>query len=101
MEDEIRITVIATGLNKGGQEVTPISFSKEEPLVKLSYNQPKAETEEKESIIDNTPTFMRKKMESVEEVTTPEDPVSNESNDDVLVFSDDLEVPAFIRNRNL
>ena len=41
-------------------------------------------------------------MESVEDnLETPEPVVTADQQDDVLVFSDDLEVPAFIRNRNL
>ena len=102
LEDEIRITVIATGLNKENNEVSPMSFKREEPLVKLDYNQPKIEQEEPEPLFNNTPTYMRKQMESVEDnLETPEPVVTADQQDDVLVFSDDLEVPAFIRNRNL
>ena len=102
LDDEIRITVIATGLNKESNEVSPISFKREEPLVKLNYNQPKVESEETESIVDHTPMYMRKKMETVEdEVSEATEPEMNGQKDDVLIFSDDLEVPAFIRNRNM
>ena len=79
-----------------------MSFKREEPLVKLDYNQPKIEQEEPEPLFNNTPTYMRKQMESVEDnLETPEPVVTADQQDDVLVFSDDLEVPAFIRNRNL
>lgn len=102
LDDEIRITVIATGLNKSSNNITPISFQREEPFVKLDYNQPKVENDETGAIIDNTPTYIRKQMETVNESSETSNLVQPEikSNEEVLVFSDDLEVPAFIRNRN-
>ncbi|MAJ44780.1 MAG: cell division protein FtsZ [Candidatus Marinimicrobia bacterium] len=103
LEDEIRITVIATGLNKENNELSSLNFKKEEPLVKLDYNQPKVEKKENhQSVFNNTPTYMRKQIESADgNLETPESIDSSEKQEDVLVFSDDLEVPAFIRNRNL
>ena len=99
LDDEIRITVIATGLNKSSNN---ISFQREEPFVKLDYNQPKVENDETGAIIDNTPTYIRKQMETVNESSEASNLVQPEktSKEEVLVFSDDLEVPAFIRNRN-
>ena len=43
---------------------------------------------------------MRKKLELDDEKDVA-NVNSEENKDDMLVFSDDLEVPAFIRNRNL
>ena len=101
LEDEIRITVIATGLNKENQETFPIGIQREEPLVKLDYNQPKFNLEEKETVVDSTPTYMRKQMKNDDEINDTSEPITIDSSDEVLMFSDDLEVPAFIRNRNL
>ena len=57
--------------------------------------------EEKETLVDNTPTYMRKQMKSNDEINDTPEPITIDSSDDMLMFSDDLEVPAFIRNRNL
>ena len=87
-------------LNKGKQEFATTGFQREEPLVKLDYNQPKLDLVEKDSVLENTPMYMRKQMETVEEISESSEPVTVDASDDMLMFSDDLEVPAFIRNRN-
>ena len=95
LEDELRITVIATGLNEERKASIATNIQHEEPLVKLDYNQPKASTELNSDIPETTPMYQRKQMEQVTEKVD-----TNTENDDMLMFSDDLEVPAFIRNRH-
>ena len=97
LEDEIRITVIATGLNKESGPAIPVGIHREEPLVKLDYNQPKSPSKEmNDEIPETTPMYQRKQMEQVSST----DENSSDKKDDMLMFSDDLEVPAFIRNRH-
>ena len=78
-----------------------MGIKREEPLVKLDYNQPKFNLEEKETLVDSNPTYMRKQMKKDDEIIDTPEPITIDSSDEMLMFSDDLEVPAFIRNRNL
>lgn len=98
LEDEIRITVIATGLNQETGPSIPQSIYREEPLVKLDYNQPKnMGNKMNEDIPETTPMYQRKKLE---QAGSSENVESAAGKDDMLMFSDDLEIPAFIRNRH-
>jgi len=82
LKDEIKVTVIATGLNDGYK-------AKSHSIAKSI----EANNTTKESII------LEKPKEKIEGKT-----LSDENNDakekDILTFGDDHDVPAFIRNRN-
>ena len=100
LDDEIRITVIATGLNQENTDPQPMNSFGERPLIELDYNQPKPTIEEKEQFNDITPMYRRKQMENMEESSEISSSEILEKQEEIPVFSDDLDVPAFIRNRN-
>jgi len=100
LDDEIRITVIATGLNQENTDPQPMNSFSERPLIELDYNQPKPTIEEKEQFNDITPMYRRKQMENMEESSEISSSEILEKQEEIPVFSDDLDVPAFIRNRN-
>ncbi len=95
LDDEIRITVIATGLNQENTDSQSVQIFGERPLIELDYNQPKPTIEEKEPFNDITPMYKRKQMENVGESSE----IIKEQ-EKTPVFSDDLDIPTFIRNRN-
>ena len=86
--DEIHVTVIATGLGKE----SPIHV---EPFVNLGYNN----STQSSGMAENElmPTYQRKQHE--EQTINKQEKEKVENPDSVFTFGDDLEVPAFIRNR--
>ncbi|MFQ6610981.1 MAG: cell division protein FtsZ, partial [Fidelibacterota bacterium] len=94
--DEIRVTVIATGLNSS------VTYEKEEPYYISNIESRSAnmhdsrERENEAEIISSVPVHIKKQMES------EPDRAKNSKPDEevpIPVFGDDLDVPAFIRNR--
>ena len=100
LSDEVRVTVIATGLDgdhKRGFDSTPHAM-------KTDFNPLRTETEE--SLEDNRiPAFREAPSQSDGEESSPGFFDSADKNDDVssdgpvITFGEDLDVPAFIRNR--
>ena len=94
LKDEIRVTVIATGLGKsmsaGDEEII------ESPLTNLRIRKDVGISEVEDDTIHSLPTHLTKQPEFQQDT-----PVSKTTKDssDILTFSDDLDVPAFIRNR--
>ncbi len=110
MEDEVRITVVATGFNgrerrkaptlAGDVEVAPQSSWKPNPPLETMgqpkttamENQPASNPFEKRRIATNEPSFDRAPMQSQPPVRNPE-PTKKEEDED------DLGIPAFIRRK--
>ncbi len=104
LTDEVRVTVIATGLNEGDNQID------------AHYNNPyksmDADTPPRyiaESVTgnneDHTPSFMQHTnvgdddRKVVNENRTIAENNPNQTKDPIMTFGDDLDVPAFIRNR--
>ncbi|MDP6571046.1 MAG: cell division protein FtsZ [Candidatus Marinimicrobia bacterium] len=103
LTDEVRVTVIATGLNSDHKR----EFDSTPHVAKPDFSLPKVEKDE--AIDDNRiPAFREAPtpMDSVNEDPAPglfekEDDSTQESDgtEPIITFGDDLDVPAFIRNR--
>ena len=93
LTDEIRVTVIATGLNGDGDV-------EQKPLVDLKFNSPEKEVKEEEYSI---PTYERKQNEHNPGIEIPaEKSVETKEDEPTHVFGDEYDnVPAFIRNRDI
>ena len=100
LSDEIRVTVIATGLDSDHKR----EFDSTPHAMKTDFNPLRTETEE--SLEDNRiPAFREAPSQSDGEESSPGFFDSADKNDDVssdgpvITFGEDLDVPAFIRNR--
>ncbi|MBC8214598.1 MAG: cell division protein FtsZ [Candidatus Marinimicrobia bacterium] len=92
LTDEIRVTVIATGLNQDGDV-------EQKPLVDLKFNAPEKDISEEEFSI---PTYERKQIENSSCVGTPKEHIEDNKEEEPIVFGEEYDnVPAFIRNRNI
>jgi len=91
MEDEINVTVIATGFNKERHDFT--RFNREE--------QQKKELEKKAGNNLELPTYQRKQYEKEQSKKNgqPKKEKEHENYQETIYFDDDLEVPAFIRKQ--
>ncbi len=103
LSDEVRVTVIATGLNSDHKR----EFDTTPHVAKPDFTLPKVEREE--SMEDNRIAAFREPpatMDQAEESSAPglfdkEDEAleENDGTEPIITFGDDLDVPAFIRNR--
>ncbi|MBS1272577.1 MAG: Cell division protein FtsZ [Candidatus Marinimicrobia bacterium] len=89
MEDEINVTVIATGFNKERHDFS--RFNREE--------QQKKEIEKKAGNNLELPTYQRKQYEKEQSKKNGQAQEKKEDYQETLYFDDDLEVPAFIRKQ--
>ena len=96
LTDEVRVTVIATGLNGHGFVETDLRpFVKEMANPAARYKPENIESQE----------FIPQYQRNLESVKAEDDTFSNkgnlseDNNDSLMTFSEDLDVPAFIRNR--
>ncbi len=102
MTDEIRVTVIATGLHQDkssfsdgevpNQFRTPTytAFAQDKPEERVA---PAFQTQVAESTAETAPLF------DTNQPTSDETKNGDEENSEIMTFGDDLDVPAFIRNR--
>ena len=100
LSDEVRVTVIATGLDGDHKR----EFDSTPHAMKTNFNPLRTETEE--SLEDNRiPAFREAPSQSDGAESSPGFFDSADKNDDVssdgpvITFGEDLDVPAFIRNR--
>ena len=100
LSDEVRVTVIATGLDGDHKR----EFESTPHAMKTDFNPLRSETEE--SLEDNRiPAFREAPSQSDGAESSPGFFDSGDKNDDVssdgpvVTFGEDLDVPAFIRNR--
>ena len=100
LSDEVRVTVIATGLDGDHKR----EFDSTPHAMKTDFNPLRSETEE--SLEDNRiPAFREAPSQSDGAESSPGFFDSADKNDDVssdgpvITFGEDLDVPAFIRNR--
>ena len=100
LSDEVRVTVIATGLDGDHKR----EFDSTPHALKTDFNPLRTETEE--SLEDNRiPAFREAPSQSDGAESSPGFFDSDDKNDDVssdgpvITFGEDLDVPAFIRNR--
>ena len=100
LSDEVRVTVIATGLDGDHKR----EFESTPHAMKTDFNPLRSETEE--SLEDNRiPAFREAPSQSDGAESSPGFFDSDDKNDDVssdgpvITFGEDLDVPAFIRNR--
>ena len=100
LSDEVRVTVIATGLDGDHKR----EFESTPHAMKTDFNPLRSETEE--SLEDNRiPAFREAPSQSDGAESSPGFFDSADKNDDVssdgpvITFGEDLDVPAFIRNR--
>ena len=100
LSDEVRVTVIATGLDGDHKR----EFDSTPHAMKTDFNPLRTETEE--SLEDNRiPAFREAPSQSDGAESSPGFFDSDDKNDDVssdgpvITFGEDLDVPAFIRNR--
>ena len=100
LSDEVRVTVIATGLDGDHKR----EFESSPHAMKTDFNPLRSETEE--SLEDNRiPAFREAPSQSDGAESSPGFFDSADKNDDVssdgpvITFGEDLDVPAFIRNR--
>ena len=98
LSDEVRVTVIATGLN--GE--TKREYNSIPHTMKSDYSLPRVENNS-DVEDDRIPAFRDAPQLSDDSENNPnliENEESNgDSSDPVITFRDDLDVPAFIRNR--
>ena len=90
LSDEVRVTVIATGLNKDGASESDIRHfhSSSEKIIQTEYKTTNLNSEKNIKPNEND---IEKKIESKNE--------TNNQSDDLMTFGDEFEVPTFIRNR--
>ena len=100
LKDEVRVTVIATGLDKdldaendSNSDVIPEDISRY-TIPDHIYNNPQTSI----NIINNNENL----IEEDNELDKTTNDINSESNEDesIPVFGDDLDVPAYLRNRN-
>jgi cell division protein FtsZ len=108
LTDEIRVTVIATGLNEDNaieQPMVDLGFNRNnlQSSGEVAYSQENNQGSEKielqEEIIQNTPMYERKLSEK--EINNNNNETFERKSEPLITFGDDMDVPAFIRNRTL
>ncbi len=99
LTDEIRVTVIATGLNSDQQEVGEENYYVPEAHpASVGGNVNTAKAEPDSDIMSSVPVHLQKKIEK--DPDAQKEQLHQEDDGPIPTFGDDLEVPAFIRNRN-
>ena len=98
LSDEVRVTVIATGLNGEPKR----EYDSMPHTMKSDYSLPRVENGS-DVDDDRIPAFRGPPQHSEESENNPNlfenDDTNGDSSDPVITFGDDLDVPAFIRNR--
>ena len=89
LTDEVRVTVIATGLNRDGVVETDLrTFANTTDKIV----QPKYKAE-------NNDISLKQNKENLSKTQTNGQKTINNDEDDLISFGDEFDVPAFIRNR--
>ena len=104
LNDEIKITVIATGLNNNEQP--EFYDNSQEENIRNKYLMHSTTVEEtKESLVNNQATFDNNESNQIDENEKDENQQENkeskESKENVLQFGENLDIPTFLRNRKI
>ncbi len=104
LDDEIKITVIATGLNNNEQP--EFYDNSQEENIRNKYLMHSTTVEEtKESLVNNQATFDNNGSNQIDEKekdeNLQENKESKESKENVLQFGENLDIPTFLRNRKI
>lgn len=104
LNDEIKITVIATGLNNNEQP--EFYDNSQEENIRNKYLMHSTTVEEtKESLVNNQATFDSNESNQIDENEKDENQQENkeskESKENVLQFGENLDIPTFLRNRKI
>lgn len=104
LDDEIKITVIATGLNNNEQP--EFYDNSQEENIRNKYLMHSTTVEEtKESLVNNQATFDSNESNQIDENEKDENQQENkeskESKENVLQFGENLDIPTFLRNRKI
>jgi len=104
LNDEIKITVIATGLNNNEQP--EFYDNSQEENIRNKYLMHSTTVEEtKESLVNNQATFDNNGSNQIDEKekdeNLQENKESKESKENVLQFGENLDIPTFLRNRKI
>ena len=101
LDDEIKITVIATGLNNNEQP--EFYDNSQEENIRNKYLMHSTTVEEtKESLVNNQATFDNNGSNQIDEKEKDENQQENkESKENVLQFGENLDIPTFLRNRKI
>ncbi len=104
LDDEIKITVIATGLNNNEQP--EFYDNSQEENIRNKYLMHSTTVEEtKESLVNNQATFDNNESNQIDEKEKDENQQENkeskESKENVLQFGENLDIPTFLRNRKI
>ena len=104
LNDEIKITVIATGLNNNEQP--EFYDNSQEENIRNKYLMHSTTIEEKkESLVSNQGTFDNNKSNQIDEKEIDENLQENKENkenkENLLQFGENLDIPTFLRNRKI
>ena len=104
LDDEIKITVIATGLNNNEQP--EFYDNSQEENIRNKYLMHSTTVEEtKESLLNNQATVDSNESNQIDEKekdeNLQENKESKESKENVLQFGENLDIPTFLRNRKI
>jgi cell division protein FtsZ len=103
LNDEIKITVIATGLNNNEQP--EFYDNSQEENIRNKYLMHSTTEETKESLVSNQATFDNNESNQIDQKEADENQQenkeSNESKENLLQFGENLDIPTFLRNRKI
>ena len=101
LSDEIKITVIATGLNNNEQP--EFYDNNQDDNIRNKYLMHSTTIEEsKQNTINNEVNLSKSMSDIKEEEKQPEEEVKNVDNkDNMLQFGENLDIPTFLRNRKI
>ena len=101
LSDEIKITVIATGLNNNEQP--EFYDNNQDDNIRNKYLMHSTTIEEsKQNTINNEVNLSENMSDIKEEEKHPEDEIKNaDNNDNMLQFGENLDIPTFLRNRKI
>ena len=104
LNDEIKITVIATGLNNNEQPEF-YDNSQEENIRNKYLMHSTTEEETKEDLVNNQEMLDNNESNQISEKETDENEQENkeskESKENLLQFGENLDIPTFLRNRKI
>tara|TARA_B100001029_G_C15043309_1_gene445254 strand:+ start:79 stop:1284 length:1206 start_codon:yes stop_codon:yes gene_type:complete len=97
LTDEVRVTVIATGLNTEIKKDFKTDYTKNipEPINNLN-NKPLDQDERRIPLFSES----NNDLKNQDDLQSNDESDNNSKSENVITFGDDLDVPAFIRNRN-
>jgi cell division protein FtsZ len=100
LNDEIKITVIATGLNNNEQP--EFYDNSQEENIRNKYLMHSTTVEEtKEDLVNNQEMLDNNESNQIAEKETDENKESKESKENLLQFGENLDIPTFLRNRKI